>query len=152
MVVTQSESRCKARTKAGRPCRAAATEGGLCFFHANPNKASELGRKGGRGNRHSVAENVDPLPRLDNANAITAAVAQVIAEVHSGKLHPRIASSLAHLLSLQLRAVETSDLEQRVTDLEKQRSTTEFTGDFGGDGVLPSVSSRKPAADETHKA
>jgi hypothetical protein len=150
MVTTQSESRCKARTKAGRPCRAAATEGGLCFFHANPNKASELGRKGGMGNRHSAAENVDPLPRLDKANAIRDAVAQVIAEVHSGKLHHRIASSLAHLLSLQLRAVETSDVEQRITDLEKQRSTAEFTGALDGD--LPSVSSRKPAADETHKA
>jgi hypothetical protein len=143
---------CRGLTNAGKPCRAAATAGGLCFFHANPNKASELGRKGGRSNRHSAAENVDPLPRLDKANAIRDAVAQVIAEVHSGKLHPRIASSLASLLSLQLRAVETSDLVQRMKDFEKRLSATEFTGDLGGDGDLTSVSSRKPAADETHKA
>jgi len=44
MDAKQNGSRCKARTKAGKPCRAAATAGGLCFFHANPEKASELGR------------------------------------------------------------------------------------------------------------
>lgn len=40
--------RCKALTKSGKPCRAAATAGGLCFFHANPNKRlswAELGEK-----------------------------------------------------------------------------------------------------------
>jgi len=51
-----SNSRCKANTKEGRPCRAAATEGGLCFFHANPNKAVELGRIGGRKNGHTRSE------------------------------------------------------------------------------------------------
>ena len=28
------DSRCTARTRSDKPCRAAATEGGLCFFHA----------------------------------------------------------------------------------------------------------------------
>jgi hypothetical protein len=63
-------SRCKAIAKSGEPCRAAATEGGLCFFHANPDKASELGRIGGRGNRRAAGENADPLPTLDNALAV----------------------------------------------------------------------------------
>ena len=36
------DSRCKGQNKRGEPCGAAATTGGLCFFHANPNKASEL--------------------------------------------------------------------------------------------------------------
>jgi len=51
------DSRCKAKAKSGKPCGAAATAGGLCF-HANPDKASELGRIGGRKNRHAPAENV----------------------------------------------------------------------------------------------
>lgn len=42
------DSRCKATAKTGKRCGAAATEGGLCFFHANPDKAAELGRIGGR--------------------------------------------------------------------------------------------------------
>ena len=43
---THVKSRCKARTKAGEPCSAAPREGGLCYLHANPNKATELGRAG----------------------------------------------------------------------------------------------------------
>jgi len=57
------ETCCKALTKKGQPCRAAATAGGLCFFHANPNKASELGRIGGRSNGKFLANNSEPLLR-----------------------------------------------------------------------------------------
>jgi hypothetical protein len=117
-------SRCKAIAKSGKPCRAAATEGGLCFFHSNPDKASELGRIGGRGNRHDVGENADPLPILDNATAVRDAVARLIADVYGGKVHPRIAAGLAPLLSMQLRAIETTDLEQRLAKLEKLLAET----------------------------
>jgi hypothetical protein len=113
------KSRCKAQTKAGKPCRAAATEGGLCFFHWNPNKASELGSIGGRSKRPSAAEPVDPLPKLETANAVREAGERLYADVIAGRLHPRIASSLAPLLSLQLRAIETTNLERRVAELEK---------------------------------
>ena len=63
------DSRCKAKTKRGESCRAAATEGGLCFFHANPNKAAELGRIGGQKKGQARAEAAAPLPTLDNAVA-----------------------------------------------------------------------------------
>jgi hypothetical protein len=113
------DSRCKARAKSGKPCRAAATAGGLCFFHANPDKASELGRIGGSSNRHAAGENADPLPTLDDALAVRDTVARLIADVYGGKIHPRIAAGLAPLLNLQLRAIETTDLERRVALLEK---------------------------------
>jgi hypothetical protein len=71
-------SRCNARAKSGKPCGAAATPGGLCFFHANPKKASELGRIGGRSNRHAAGETVDPLPTLDTALAVRDTVARLI--------------------------------------------------------------------------
>ena len=111
--------RCKTKTKTGERCRAAATEGGLCFFHPNPNKAVELGRLGGRSKRHAAAENSDPLPALDNAIAVRDTLARLIPDVLSGKLNPRIVAGLAPLLNLQLRAIEKTDLEQRVTNLEK---------------------------------
>lgn len=63
-------NRCKGKNKQGKPCQAAATAGGLCFFHANPNKASELGRMGGRKNRHFALPEGDALPLLDNTMAI----------------------------------------------------------------------------------
>jgi len=110
---------CRGRAKSGKPCRAAATAGGLCFFHANPSKASELGRIGGKSKRSAVTASADPLPKLDNALAVRDAVAQLIADVYSGKLQPKVAAGLAPLLNLQLRAIETTDLEQRVAKLEK---------------------------------
>jgi hypothetical protein len=114
------KNRCKARTKAGEPCQAAATAGGLCFFHANPNKASELGRIGGRGKLSSVAESADPLPKLETATAMREAVAQLITDVKAGKIHPRVAASLAPLMNLQLRLIETTNLERRVAKLEEK--------------------------------
>jgi len=62
---------------------------GLCFFHANPNKASELGRIGGRSKRHAAGKNVDPLPTLDNALAVRDTVARLVADVYAGRIHPR---------------------------------------------------------------
>jgi hypothetical protein len=124
MIHKNSNSRCKALAKSGKPCRAAATEGGLCFFHANPNKASELGRIGGRSNRHVAGEAADPLPTLDNAIAVRDTVARLIADVYAGRIHPRVAAGLAPLLNLQLRAIETSRLEERVVRLEKLLAKT----------------------------
>jgi hypothetical protein len=123
------KSRCKSRTKAGKPCGAAATAGGLCFFHANPNKTAELGRIGGRGNRHTAAGSGDPLPTLDNAIAVRDAGGRMIADVLAGRLQPRVAASLAPLMSLQLRAIETADLEQRLAKLEQQKKLRDSASD-----------------------
>jgi hypothetical protein len=59
---------------------------------------------------------VDPLPTLDNALAVRDTVARLVADVYAGRIHPRIATSLAPLMSLQLRAIETANFEQRVAD------------------------------------
>ncbi|MGA7167623.1 MAG: hypothetical protein WBX08_00625 [Candidatus Sulfotelmatobacter sp.] len=125
MTPKNSNPRCKARAKSGKPCQAAATAGGLCFFHANPNKASELGRIGGRSKRHSVAESIDPLPSLETAMAVREAVGKLIADVYAGKLNPRVAAGLAPLMNLQLRTIEATDLERRLTKLEKLLSKTQ---------------------------
>ena len=122
--------RCRAKTKSGKPCQAAATEGGLCFFHANPNKASELGRIGGRSNRHSVTGSADPLPRLETAMAVREAVGKLIADVYGGKLNPRVAAGLAPLMNLQLRTIEATDQERRLTKLEKLLAETEAEKDL----------------------
>jgi Family of unknown function (DUF5763) len=119
MTLKKPDSRCQGRTKSGNPCRAAATAGGLCYFHANPNKASELGRIGGRSKSTPAVESAEPLPTVDNAIAVRDPVARLIADVHAGKVHPKIAAGLAPLMNLQLRAIETSNLEIRVEKLEK---------------------------------
>jgi hypothetical protein len=119
MTPRNPDLRCKARAKSGKRCGAAATAGGLCFFHANPNKASELGRVGGRSKRHAAGENLDPLPTLDNALAVRDMGARLFADVYHGRIHPRIAAGLVPLLNLQLRAIETTDLDRRLAEVEK---------------------------------
>jgi hypothetical protein len=66
------------------------------------------------------AENADPLPALDNAMAARDTVSRLITNVYEGKLHPRVATGLASLMHLQLRAIETTSLEQRLTKIEKK--------------------------------
>jgi len=121
------ERRCKGRTKSGAPCRAAATASGLCFFHGNPDKASELGRIGGRKNRHITNENLDPLPTLNTALAVRETGDRLIRDLHGGKIDPRTASSLALLLRLQLHAIDTADFEPRIKKLEQKSG--EILGD-----------------------
>ena len=124
MSTRNQRNRCSGLAKSGKPCRAAATAGGLCFFHANPKKASELGRIGGRSNHHVVAGNSDLLPALDNALAVRDTVARLISDVLAGKIHPRVAAGLAPLLNLQLRAIETASLEGRIAELEDRLKIT----------------------------
>jgi hypothetical protein len=112
-------NRCQGKTKAGQPCKAAPTAGGLCFFHANPNKASELGRIGGAKKKRNGSENGITFGDVNDALAVREMVSRLITEVSTGNLHPRIASGLVPLLNLQLRAIETADLDVRLTKLEK---------------------------------
>jgi hypothetical protein len=119
MTATKSNPRGKGQAKTGNPCRAAATSGGLCFFHANPNKAAELGRIGSRNKIRISPEFVDPLPKLDKVTAVEDAVEKLISEVYAGKLPPRVAAGLAPLLNLQLRALEATDFDRRPAQVEK---------------------------------
>jgi hypothetical protein len=50
--------------------------------------------------------------RLDRGDT----VARLIADVYAGRIHPRIAAGLAPLLNLQMRAIETTDPERRLTE------------------------------------
>jgi hypothetical protein len=112
-------NRCAGTTKAGKPCKAAATEGGLCFFHANPNKASELGRIGGSKNRKPGVENTEALAAVETAIDLKNMVARLIADVSTGKLNPRTAAGLVPLLGLQLRTIEIADHDVRLRKLEQ---------------------------------
>jgi len=45
---------------------------------------------------------------------------QLIADVYAGRLQPRVAAGLAPLMNLLLRAIETSNFEERIAILEKR--------------------------------
>ena len=59
-----AKKRCQGVTKNGAACTAWAMEGGLCYFHANPDKVAELGRNGGRRRQHSYEQSAEAIPPL----------------------------------------------------------------------------------------
>jgi hypothetical protein len=142
MAPKNASSRCQANAKGGEPCRAAATAGGLCFFHANPNKASELGRIGGKNKHPAGTQSVDPLPKLEKASAVQEAVDRLVADVYAGKVEPRVATGLASLLSLQLRAILITNLERRLDKVERLLSKEKTQP-----GQSPSPVSQEPRAE-----
>src|SRR6266550_1468630 len=100
---------CKAKNKRGQPCQASATESGYCYLHTNPDMAAELGRAGGRNNRHVVDDDIRPLPSMETITGVKDAVVQMIRDVYSKRLHPRTAAGVAPLLNTLLRALGESD-------------------------------------------
>lgn len=123
----QATRRCRGTTRLGKPCRAAATVGGLCFFHANPAKAVELGRLGGRRNGHRAFGNLDPLPALNTMPELRDYIIRMLVDVSAGKTSPRTAAGIAPLLRLLLRMSEGTDLEPRIAKLEKQMGAEDTT-------------------------
>ena len=109
---------CKGKTRTGAACRAPAGEGGLCFFHADPDRAKELGRAGGRQNRRSMVDL--PVPDKMTAADVCKVTAQAIRLLLSGELRAREASALAQLCNSLYRFIPTADLEARVATLEDQ--------------------------------
>jgi hypothetical protein len=144
------ENRCKGRTKAGKACRAYATDGGFCFFHANPNKASDLGRIGGRRNRHVATYSADDLTKLHDAVAIRDAVNRVLQDLYSRKIGPRTASAAATLLNLQMRAIYVTDIAERLARLEKRELDRNSGGDSRDvpENTFADRARESPTADE----
>jgi hypothetical protein len=114
---------CQGKTKTGAVCRAPASGGGLCYFHANPDTARTLGQIGGRKNRRPVVD----LQVPDNMSAadLRNVTAQAIRLLLSGEMHAREAVAVAQLCNTLHRVIPTADLETRVTMLEAQLAQEE---------------------------
>jgi hypothetical protein len=63
--------------------------------------------------------------KINTAMAVRKTVGRLIADLYAGKLHPRIAAGLAPLMNLQLRAIKTADLEQRMVRIENLLAKSE---------------------------
>jgi|SRR5579864_94905 len=111
---------CQARTKAGKPCKAAAVKGGFCAFHADPKRAAQLGRIGGRTNRRYASRyQAGPVHPPQTGREVKDLLAKTLAEVHAGRLEPKIGSVIAYVGSALLQAIKTTDLEERLAALER---------------------------------
>ena len=112
---------CRARTKAGKPCKAAAVDGGLCAFHADPQRAAQLGRMGGSKNCrcYPLRSETEPLRPPQTAKEVKDFLAEAMAGIHTGRLEPRVGSVIAYLGTALLKAIETTDHQERIEALEE---------------------------------
>jgi len=113
-------TKCRAKTKAGKRCRALAGPEGLCSLHAKPGRAADIGRQGGKARKKVLyTDDADAsIPALKTAEDVRTVLGQVISDVRAGKLDPKIASTMAYVANVQLRAFEVADLERRLKLLE----------------------------------
>ena len=115
----RSQERCKARTKAGGPCQAPATEGGLCFCHAHPEKLAELGRQGGRKNRRWKPDEGNlPHRPLQSVGQVSELLEETINRVRQGPFDLRAANAIGFLAGILLKAIDSGRLEDRLAHLE----------------------------------
>jgi hypothetical protein len=104
---TTAVGKCRARTKAGRPCAAPAVRGGAyCAIHADPNRAAELGRKGGARNRKMYHGEIQEVLVPQSAADVRRVLAEVMAETRARKMDPKLGSTLASMATALLRAYE----------------------------------------------
>jgi len=82
-------------------------EGGLCYFHANPDKAAELGRSGGRRRRTNHEESSEHIAVPESAADARRMLAETMAEVKAGRMEPKAANTVDYVGTVLLRAYET---------------------------------------------
>jgi hypothetical protein len=104
--------RCSGNNKAGKPCSAAPTSSGLCFFHSHPAKASELGRIGGRKNRRFPSHDTSLVLTSQGAQSVRDGLAFLYENVLSRRIGPAQATALLKITELQLKLEERTDLSK----------------------------------------
>ena len=60
------------------------------------------------------------MPPLDSITGVANANAQMIGDLYAGRLEPKIATALAPLLTLQLRALDAEEQEEKFGKLEQE--------------------------------
>jgi len=110
-----ANGKCKAKTKAGRPCAAPAVRGGIyCALHADPERAAQLGRKGGTKNRKVYDGDVRNVAVPESAGDVKRMLAETMADIRAERMDPKLGSTIGYLGMALLRAFEVADLEQRL--------------------------------------
>ena len=120
---------CRARTKGGQPCKAPVSTNGLCAMHAEPKRASELGRKSGKARRCVIdkGDSHPPLPVPETAGDVRKALGRVMSDLIARKVDTRVASATAYVGNVMLRAIEVADLEERMAKVENLLQVPETT-------------------------
>jgi hypothetical protein len=79
-----------------------------------------MGRRSGKARRYVVnsQERRPALPAPQTAQDVRKVLGQVMADLRARKLDTRVASALAYVGNVMLRAIEVGDFEERMSRLE----------------------------------
>ena len=117
---------CEHKKRDGKRCGARALTGqNRCAIHAHPGRAAELGSKGGRGRSVYRLGDLREFTAPKTAADLRDLLAESIIEVRSGRLDPKIANALGYIGTSYLRAVEVSDVQERLNALESRQRVEE---------------------------
>ena len=117
-----ASKKCSARNRQGKRCGAWARRGERrCELHSEKGMAQKLGSRGGHRRARYSTEELTPIAQPQNAADLLKVLAQVIAEVHEGRLEAKVANSVAYLGSAFISALQVSDLADRVAELERRQ-------------------------------
>ena len=119
---------CTATTTAGNPCRASATETGLCPLHgATPAERSERGRLAVQARRKATGEpplvQDDTLPVLATSADVELFLTRVISEVRAGTMPPPRAVAINALLATRTKQI-AADLMGEIKALRRAWAAT----------------------------
>jgi hypothetical protein len=127
MKIIPHQPQCGHRKSDGTRCRATVRPGkGWCVFH-DPEMAKERdeGRRRGGVARSRKAVTLPPdtpdLP-LRSVQDVVSALAETYNAVRTGRLDAKIGNCLGVLAGVLLRAIEGSELEQRIAALEARQT------------------------------
>ena len=123
MSVKKRDAHCKAIALSGKPCRAAPTDSGFCFFHSYPNKAAELGSIGGKRNRRPSAYSTDPLPPLDNATSPVDILDWIYEGVRTGAIAPKVATTLLQVITAKERITDKMVIQRQMAEMQDDLRT-----------------------------
>ena len=121
-------SQCIGKTKAGKPCGAAASVDGLCYFHAHPEAAKRLGQMGGMKNKKFTGIDIQ-VPDNISATDLCKLEVQVLRGLMSGDIEAREATAMGQIFSLLHRHLPTAELEKRVAILEEAAGRASMPGE-----------------------
>ncbi len=113
---------CKAKTTNGNPCQAnAMTKNDYCYLHS-PNVSEEekqkISRKGGKKRALVNERPSQPVP-LESPNHVVLLLADTINQVREGKMDIRTANCLGFLSGHIVRALELTEVHQRLKRIEE---------------------------------
>jgi|SRR3954467_13736878 hypothetical protein len=112
-------ARCKANTKFGQPCEAKPRADGYCFFHGDPNKASQLGRAGGMQNRRHVVEPIE-IPNGMALGDLRQKTEEVMRLLLKREISPQQATAFVQLSAHYQKFLPAEEMGARVEVLEQQ--------------------------------